>query len=146
MACLAQAEVSAKSDASVANWVHGVQAHISQLLAGAQNKNDTVYFARVAKNLPLPETLGRPMGKPTPAEGVLLRPTDEPNPFKGIVPVHVSSVVSDYKSKMNEALLQASSQVLDHRDRCNRNVEHLGVHQTINTAERGDAKKAQIPE
>lgn len=129
------------------SWVKGINAAVTDQHAKAVSANETVYFLRIAKDLPPPEGLGKSLGKAT-APLPLTRVTSnrDVDPFFGIVPAHIADVSSKHFAKMRELATSASHSVSSYRENIRRALNNLGVVAVISSLSHEVKDKGKVPE
>lgn len=132
------------------NWLNTFRVKVDTFADKAVNDNSTLHWDRVAKNLPDPEAIGKPMGKPTPYDQVMSLNTTGTNakmtdPFFGIIPLHVLDKVNQYRNKVRETVQNISESVASHKNRTRAALQAQNVHSAIQVATSDNQNRGLIP-
>ena len=113
---------------SLKAWMVSVRNFTQDGKSKAISENETIYFLRIPKEVPMIEGIGRGMGKATPCSSFTsFKSTRETDPFFGIVPAHIVHIVGTWRTSMQQQASNLSKAVTARRERTRAQLSALGV-------------------
>ena len=128
-------------------WVNSVVTSVNGAEEKAEKSNNSVYFARVPKDVPEPEGLPRPLGTAT-AHDSFVRFVSKrgEDPFFGIVPAHIAKQASEWREKQRNLVNVCTSAAAHTRKSTKAKLQQLGVVAAIQTMSKEMSGRGRVPE
>ncbi|KPA81017.1 hypothetical protein ABB37_04390 [Leptomonas pyrrhocoris] len=128
-------------------WVNSIVTSVNSAEDKAEKSNNSVYFARVPKEVPEPEGLPRPLGTATEHES-FVRFTSKrgEDAFFGIIPSHIAKTASEWRGKQRNLVNVCTSAAAHTRKSTQTKLQQLGVVAAIQTMSGEMRGRGRVPE
>ncbi|KPI89874.1 hypothetical protein ABL78_1043 [Leptomonas seymouri] len=128
-------------------WVNSIVTSVNKAEDRAEKSNNSVYFARVPKDVPEPEGLPRPLGTATehPSFVRFVSKRGE-DPFFGIIPSHIAKTANEWREKQRNLVNVCTSAAAHTRKSTQDKLQRLGVVAAIQTLSGEVSGRGRVPE
>ncbi|CAD2215443.1 programmed cell death 6-interacting protein [Angomonas deanei] len=129
------------------NWVNSIVSSVNAAHEAADKANNSVYYSRVPKEVPAPESLPRPLGQATEHPSfVSFTSKRGDDPFFGIVPAHIASIGAQWRDSMRKKANTCGEFAKTQRRGTQKNMQKLGVIATVQTFSGENQQRGRVPE
>jgi programmed cell death 6-interacting protein len=132
---------------SMTVWVNSIVTSVNAAEDKAEKSNNSVYFARVPRDVAESEGLPRPLGTATEHTSFVRFVSKRgEDPFFGIIPAHIAKTASEWREKQRNLVNVCTSAAAHTRKSTQAKLQQLGVVAAIQTMSGEVSGRGRVPE